>query len=419
MIKYDDIIKDKGYFLDTLNLSGDIGSLYASKAKIIINTRKSPAISNNSWQDDKILLGNYNNNILYHDPNDNSGIPTLYGGMAHIIDGSTVLSNNGTLLDLINSDKKIDLVVQNQTQVDMAKVELCLTKEHPRDIAIDKNLTNVREDENGNIYLSYTISLNGYLNSSQYIGIIDHIPDNSTLINYTSNGWNCTPNTPIDGPYDFYCSIVGPSNPIPEINLVLKVPAGTDLDKIVNCVEIIKGVNTIYNSNPDNDKDCASASMCENSENITINLENPNAWVDENGNHPTLNNVFEGTASSNVWDPSFKWFDFGYECDVNHTISITFCSCEDGNITIEDMRSDNEGYIYLDDISNMIVQRTDYSQNTMGDWASPVSGFMNIPPSSNGQTHTLYFTVHNHCGPSGGAIKGILHFRGHLGACAP
>ncbi len=417
VIKYDQIIKHEGDFIDTLDLSSMIGSLYVSKAKVVANTRPSPAISNNSYLNDQILVGKYDSNILYHDPNDNSGIPTLNGGMAHTIDGNTILSSSGTLLDLINSDKKIDLVVQNQTQVDMAKVELCLTKEHPRDIAIDKNLTSIEQDENGNYYLNYTISLEGYLTSGQHLGIVDHLPANSTLISYNENGWNCTPDAPVNGPSDLYCSLLGPSNPIPTIDLVLKVPAGTDLDKIVNCVEIIKGVNTIYNSNPDNDKDCASASMCENSEDITINLENPNAWVDENGNHPVLNNVFAGTQYSHVWDPGMKWFNFGYECNTDHILKIEFCSCDSGYIQIEEMRSDNEGYIYLDDISNMIAQRVDYSQDTMGDWGPVVSGYMAIPPSSNGQTHTLYFKVHNHCGPSGGAVKGTLHFRGHLGPC--
>jgi len=416
VIKYDQIIKHEGDFIDTLDLSGIINSLYVSKAKVIVNTRPSPAISNNSYLNDKILVGKYDSNILYHDPNDSSGIPTLYGAMAHTIDGNTILSGSGTLLDLINSDKKIDLVVQNQTQVDMAKVELCLTKEHPRDIAIDKNLTQIEQDD-GNYYLHYTISLEGYLTSGQHLGIVDHLPANSTLISYNENGWNCTPNAPIDGPGNLYCSLFGPSNPIPTIDLVLKVPADTDLDKIVNCVEIIKGVNTIYNSNPDNDKDCASASMCGNSENITINLENPNAWVDENGNHPTVYNYYANTSYPNVWDPSMTWFYFGEDEDVDHYISIPFCSCDRGYIKIENMKSDNEGYIYLDNETNMIVQRTGYSQGTMASWASAVSGFMSIPPSSNGQSHTLYFKVHNIDNQSGGAVKGTLHFRGHLGPC--
>jgi len=63
------------------------------------------------------------------------------------------------------------------------------------------------------------------------------------------------------------------------------------------------------------------------------------------------------------------------------------------------------------------VQRVGNNVNTMSANTSPVSGSLSLPNSVNGQNHTLYFDIHNYYDYSGGAVKGILNIKGHLGGC--
>ncbi len=429
ILKYDTPVRKRAYFVDTLDLTSAIGGGTVTQAKVLVTTRPSPLVPNTLPQNDAIYLGKAGTSYyLYHDPNDNAGIPTLGSGMTHIIDGSTNIVSYGSLLTMIDTEKKLDLLVFDQTQVDMARVDMCIVDQKPekRDINLSKKLVEVVQGPAGNALLTFQITAQGSLATGESIVVDDIVPQGTTLTSYNANGWNCTPAAPIAAGSTLSCSITGAINPIPPISVTLSLK--DPKQKVENCAAIVKGIHTDYNYNPENDKACDlyipdvndthDPLPKECSEEITLDLSQSASWTDANGNHPTVHNVFAGTQYYHVWDPSLSWFDFGSAGNTDHILTIPFCSCGGGEVIVNEMKSDNEGYVYLDDPnSGMIVQRTAHSQITMGDWGPNVNGTLSFAYSGNGVDHNLTFKVHNHYGPSGGAIDGTLRFVGHLGAC--
>ncbi|WP_065188362.1 Lcl domain-containing protein [Shewanella woodyi] len=158
------------------------------------------------------------------------------------------------------------------------------------------------------------------------------------------------------------------------------------------------------------------------SEYVTVDLSLANSWANSAGNPPVVNNVFDGTQYQGiVWDGALSWFDFGSASNVTHKLNQDFCSCGGGKVVIDEFKSDNMGYIDLNNLTNQtanrIVSRTQYSQSTMASWGPSESGSNTFSGTGNGVDFNLELGVQNVSGPSGGAVKGRLEFIGHLGAC--
>lgn len=158
------------------------------------------------------------------------------------------------------------------------------------------------------------------------------------------------------------------------------------------------------------------------SEYVTVDLSLANSWANSAGNPPVVNNVFDGTQYQGiVWDGALSWFDFGSASNVTHKLNQDFCSCGGGKVIIDEFKSDNMGYIDLNNLTNQtanrIVSRTQYSQSTMASWGPSESGSNTFSGTGNGVDFNLELGVQNVSGPSGGAVKGRLEFIGHLGAC--
>ncbi|WP_394391134.1 DUF1566 domain-containing protein [Shewanella woodyi] len=155
---------------------------------------------------------------------------------------------------------------------------------------------------------------------------------------------------------------------------------------------------------------------------VTVDLSLANSWANSAGNPPVVNNVFDGTQYQGiVWDGALSWFDFGSASNVTHKLNQDFCSCGGGKVIIDEFKSDNMGYIDLNNLTNQtanrIVSRTQYSQSTMASWGPSESGSNTFSGTGNGVDFNLELGVQNVSGPSGGAVKGRLEFIGHLGAC--
>jgi hypothetical protein len=155
---------------------------------------------------------------------------------------------------------------------------------------------------------------------------------------------------------------------------------------------------------------------------VTVDLSLANSWVNSAGSNPVVNNVFDGTQYQGiVWDGALSWFDFGSASNVTHKLKQDFCSCGGGKVIIDEFKSDNMGYIDLNNLTNQtanrIVSRTQYSQSTMASWGPSESGNNTFSGTGNGVDFNLEFGVQNVSGPSGGGTKGRLEFIGHLGAC--
>ena len=166
------------------------------------------------------------------------------------------------------------------------------------------------------------------------------------------------------------------------------------------------------------DKDCDKK--------VTVDLRPATTWINTaTGTAPVENNVFStyppNPAWANViWDGAMNWFDFGSANNTTHTLKVDFCSCGGGEVTVDEMKSDNYSHVYLDDssiASNTLVQRTVHNQSTMASWGTSVSGYQSIPATGANEDHTLFFEVENVFGPSGGSINGELNFYGQLGHC--
>jgi thiol-disulfide isomerase/thioredoxin len=166
------------------------------------------------------------------------------------------------------------------------------------------------------------------------------------------------------------------------------------------------------------DKDCEKK--------ITVDLRPATTWIDTaTSAAPVENNVFStyppNPAWANViWDGAMNWFDFGSANNTTHTLKVDFCSCGGGEVTVDEMKSDNYSHVYLDDssiASNTLVQRTVHNQSTMASWGTSVNGYKSIPATGANEDHTLFFEVKNASGPSGGSINGELSFYGQLGHC--
>lgn len=166
-------------------------------------------------------------------------------------------------------------------------------------------------------------------------------------------------------------------------------------------------------------------------ESVSLDLRPASSWSLNGGGTPTENIRFDpydpNTAWSGViWDNSMNWFDFEFGNGMTNELTIDFCAC-DGNVTIDQLKSDNYSKIYLDTdptpssyTSGYIASRSNgSSQSTMASWGPDVSGSGSIPNSSSPQDHTLYVNVKNGSGPSGVAIDGTLSLKGHLGKCTP
>ena len=108
---------------------------------------------------------------------------------------------------------------------------------------------------------------------------------------------------------------------------------------------------------------------------------------------------------------------FSSASNTTHELKIDFCSCGEGSVKVDEMKSDNYSSVTLDGQQPPIVERTAYSQSTMATWGPSVSGSKTIPYSGNGVDRSLIFKVKNVGGPSGGGIDGTLNFTGHLGSC--
>ncbi len=169
-------------------------------------------------------------------------------------------------------------------------------------------------------------------------------------------------------------------------------------------------------NNPDVWDDCKPVLPASCDKEITVDLNPAASWLNTAGVAPTENNVFAGTVHSAVWDPAMNWFDFGSASNTTHELKIDFCSCGGGDVKVDEMKSDNYSSVILDN-GSAIVERTAYSQSTMGSWGPNVSGSEVFPHTGNGTDHSLIFKVKNVGGPSGGAIDGKLNFTGHLGKC--
>jgi hypothetical protein len=158
------------------------------------------------------------------------------------------------------------------------------------------------------------------------------------------------------------------------------------------------------------------------SDQVSIELRPASSWTNlATGQPPVVGNVFANTQYAAVWDDTLNWFNFGSASGVTHKLAIDFCSCGEGKVVVDNMKSDNYSHVYLDDDTlpaNSIVRRTAYSQSTMATWGPVVSNSgLVIPYSGSGVNHRLVFAVENASGPSGGAIDGQLSFQGHLGQC--
>jgi hypothetical protein len=157
-------------------------------------------------------------------------------------------------------------------------------------------------------------------------------------------------------------------------------------------------------------------------ENITVDLGIANSWLNNAGSNPVVNNVFDGTQYQGiVWDGALSWFDFGSASNITHKLTKDFCSCGGGKVIIDEFKSDNMGYIDINNMTNStgnrIVSRTLYSQSTMANWGPNESGSNTFSGTGNGVDFNLELSVTNVSGPSGGAVKGRLEFIGHLGSC--
>lgn len=417
LIAYDEIGEKRvGIFGDRIALP----NFFITKANLLINTKATAQGSSN----DTIFFGDFlASKFGYHNPNDN-GIATLNGGTAHIIDDSESISNtNSDLLSLLNSGiSHLDVAVLNQTMVDSIRLSMCVVKE-PKggDIAIEKKL--IEQYSKGDLnYGIFEISFSGTLPTNETIVVQDIVPNDASITHINASPWVCTPTPIISGGSTLNCSLTGLYSPIPPINLTMQ----TKEHNITNCASIVKGTETYYNDNPENDKSCDNMTFDdivvidpkECNQQIRIDLSQATTWRDNSGNHPTQNNG----AIPAVWDNSYNWFYLGSAQFTDYVLkSEDFCSCGGGTVNVEGLKTDNKGYIDLNNLDAnsavRIAEKTINSSSTMASWGSPAFGTANFPHSGNGVNYQLELGVHNFRGLSGAAVKGVLEFIGHKGLC--
>ncbi len=427
-IAYDQPVEKVAQFADRITLP----NMTITKMEVMVNSRASAAGAAN----DLIKIGDFTNSTGAVLPVSAPSIPTLNGGNAHIFEGTTSVMPSGTLLSLANNSHYLDLLVGDYSEVDSVRVAMCVVKDPKEgDISINKKAVESYSKDGVN-YGIFEISFTGTLPLGETLVIEESVPNGATLTQLNApSSWNCTPSTPISGAATLTCELSatnGAIGPFPSISLTMS----TTQEKLQNCASISKKTQDVYyNNNSDNDKSCDTATFkpreggCTNL--VSINLRDAISWVDEDGNHPTQNNVFStyppNPAWANViWDGDMNWFDFGSTSGAEHKLKIDFCACGDTYIKIEDMKSDNFGKIYLDDDPTpssytnpaYIVSRSNgSSQSTMASWGPTVSGSLMVSGTGSDIDHTLHFDVKNGFGPSGGAVDGYLEFYGKLGKC--
>jgi len=290
------------------------------------------------------------------------------------------------------------------------------------DLAITKKINNTYT-RGGSHYAEFIISVSGTLPANQSFTVNEVVQSGNTLTQLNAaSPWNCSTNAPVSGQATVQCTITAGSNDltnIPDISVVLK----SSNDKIENCAAIDDNYSpVIYNTNTANDRACDTASFTNPpkvcSQRYTIDLDNPNLWIDDNGNHPTVNNPIP-----NTWDNSYTWFNFSQTPYAYYTLKTEeFCACGDtGYVKLKGMRIDNVGSLVLDNISantSTIIasQNTATTHNFLAAYP-PAVGSAVIPASLVGKNYQLKFNIHNHKIWSGGALKGKLIFTGHFGKC--
>ena len=127
-LKYDEPIKEKsGTFADTLAHP----NAHVTQMQLLVNTRPSAAGST----DDRIFIGDIGASQAA-DPSLTSGILTPNGGTAILVyGGETVYNNNGTavgnLLSLVNGGSDLDIIIGDQTEVDVTRLSMCIVEEEP------------------------------------------------------------------------------------------------------------------------------------------------------------------------------------------------------------------------------------------------------------------------------------------------
>ena len=121
-----------------------------------------------------------------------------------------------------------------------------------------------------------------------------------------------------------------------------------------------------------------------------------------------------------------NWFNFGSERGSVHKLNLDFCACGDTQITIDKLKTDNSGKVYLDSDStpsswtnsDYIVAIDSYASWAMTASGPTINGTQFVSNSTlNGIDHSLHFDIRNNGGPVGGAMNGTLEFVGHLGQC--
>jgi hypothetical protein len=215
----------------------------------------------------------------------------------------------------------------------------------------------------------------------------------------------------------------GDINPIPPIKVTMR----TKLERLTNCAKIsAKSQNTPFNNDPTNDESCDGVSFkpmdppAACSEKQLVDLSDPQQWrYVLLGNHPVVDNPIPAT-----WDNSYQWFrTFGKWQDF-HLETEPFCACgPKGAVRIKGFRSDNQGNIQLENISDsithtIVAQTTSSMHNFMAQYSAP-GGTETIPYNAIGKNYRLKLNLHNDSGNGGGAIKGLVTFTGHWGRCTP
>jgi hypothetical protein len=123
-IKYDEPVKKLGTFADTLAHP----NAQVTQMQLLVNTRPSASGSAN----DRILVGDIST-LQAASPSLTGGTLTPNGGTAILLYGGETTYNNsgvavGNLLSLLNGGSDLDIVVSDQTEVDVARLSMCIVE---------------------------------------------------------------------------------------------------------------------------------------------------------------------------------------------------------------------------------------------------------------------------------------------------